>query len=88
MDLTVVDASQSVLPLMGQDWLDILYPGWREFFTSYKQLNKTENVSNDFVNNLPRFDVKTYKNQMCMKFKKVFSNDMFQPIKVSRRKLF
>lgn len=38
--LTVVKACTSVLPLMGQDWLDVLYPGWREFFKKYNAKNR------------------------------------------------
>lgn len=28
-ELSSVNATESVLPLMGQDWLDMFYPGWR-----------------------------------------------------------
>lgn len=35
LEFTIVNGASNVLPLLGQDWLDILYPGWREFFIFY-----------------------------------------------------
>lgn len=69
LELTVVNASTGVLPLFGQDWLDVFYPGWREFFTTFHE-------SEEKVNLLKHFDANKYKNELRAKYKNVFSGDM------------
>lgn len=77
LELTVVEAAASVLPLMGQDWLDVLYPGWREFFLDFKR----NVLRGKELHNISNFNLKDYQNQLRKRFSHVFSNDMFQPVK-------
>lgn len=77
LEITVVKASNNMLPLMGQDWLDVLFPGWREFFSTFQKEMQIENT----VNKIANFDINAYRKQLCTKYKSVFSNDMFQPVK-------
>lgn len=76
--LTVIKASASAWPLMGQDWLDELYPGWREFFEKF---NGGNSVTSDELNSILNFDVNAYQSQLKKRFKHVFSDDMFLPVK-------
>lgn len=76
--LTIIKASANTLPLMGQDWLDILYPGWREFFEKFDERNL---VPIHELNNVVNFNINAYQSQLKSRFKHVFSNNMFQPVK-------
>lgn len=71
--LSIVNTATNALPLMGRDWLDILYPGWRDFFSNFD--------ARDRINKMTDFDINSYKRMIFNKYKKVFSNDMFAPIK-------
>lgn len=76
--LHVIKASANVLPLMGQDWLDNLYPGWREFF---KNFNENNMMPSNQVHNVLNFNIAAYQKQLKSKFSHVFSNNMFLPVK-------
>lgn len=73
VEITVVNATTGVLPLFGQDWLDLFYSGWRDFFLAFQEAEK--------VHKIQEFDVNKLKNEICAKYKSVFSGDMFKPIK-------
>lgn len=32
-DLIIVDSERNFIPLLGRDWLDVLYPNWRAYFS-------------------------------------------------------
>lgn len=76
--LTVVGACRNVLPLMGQDWLDVLYPGWRQFFSNFSTKNM---ISDNELNNVLNFNINTYQSQLKSRFSQVFSNDLSKPVK-------
>lgn len=60
--LTIVESENKFLPLMGRDWLDVLYSDWREFFVANNRINKIT-------------DIQQYKKEIFSRYKKVFSND-------------
>lgn len=34
LDLIIIECNEYFLPLLGRNWLDILYDGWRNFFVN------------------------------------------------------
>lgn len=47
LDLLIVNSEVNYIPLMGRDWIDVLFPNWQLFFNSensYK-LNKVQNFT-------------------------------------------
>lgn len=69
LELTVIKSAHKFIPLMGRDWLDVLYDGWREFFKGNEQnnINRVENT-------------KEYKQNIVSRFGRVFSHDCWQAI--------
>jgi len=37
--LIVVNSEKYFIPLLGRNWLNILFPGWQNFLKSYSSLN-------------------------------------------------
>lgn len=68
LELTIVDSTNNFTPLLGRDWLDILYPNWREFFTADQKINSIGAVD-------------SYKKEIIARFDEVFSNDRTLAIK-------
>lgn len=62
LELTIVDSVNNFLPLMGRDWLDVLYVNWRENFVSDNGINSISGTEQ-------------FKREMFARFSKVFSND-------------
>lgn len=66
LKLSVVNVLSGALPLMGRDWLDVLYPGWRTFFDIGSSI--------ECINKLNDFNMENYTNSLKSKYKRVFSN--------------
>lgn len=69
--LTVVATPKRFLPLLGRDWLDVLWPSWRDSF-------KVNSVG--LSNREDSFRTKVVKD-LKLKFPSVFNNDLTNPIK-------
>lgn len=75
LELAVVDTNNNFVTLMGRNWLDVFWPKWR---TSFDKL--TDNELNGF-NELNTLNVEKYKKEMFAKYRNVFSDNFFEPIK-------
>lgn len=62
LELTIVESANKFLPLLGRDWLDVLFENWRAFFIANQNLNKISSVE-------------SYKKDIFTRFKTVFSTN-------------
>lgn len=44
LEVTIVDSEHKFLPLMGRDWLDVLYAKWRDNFVLDNGINNISDV--------------------------------------------
>lgn len=68
LNLVIVKGLKSQCGLLGRDWLDILYPGWREFFKTSTTVNIIQEINMEQPN-------------LIKKFPHVFSETLREPIK-------
>lgn len=75
LPLVVVNTSRKFTPLLGRNWLNVLYDGWKSIFVSGSEQN--------LIN-----DVKSYnKERILKKFPRVFNNDSSKPIKFHKAEI-
>jgi Zinc knuckle len=69
LSLVIVDCQISFQPLLGRDWLDILYPSWRKFFNvNSLESGKNSQSQSEVVTNI--------KNS----YTTLFDNDLSSPV--------
>jgi Reverse transcriptase (RNA-dependent DNA polymerase) len=72
LTLIVVDSTKNFAPLLGRDWLDSLFPAWRNFFQE-KMINNISKIGEINIDGSIDFIRKKYVS--------FFDNDLSSPIK-------
>lgn len=70
LEIALLDSKRNFKPLLGRDWLDKLFPNWRQNFLKEPTINSIESDIDRYV-----------KKEVLEKYSKVFSKDLSEPIK-------
>lgn len=70
--LTVIESKTDFVPLLGRNWLNVLFPNWQNYFV----------VANQLVNHVFDTGNSHYLNELKNKYKNVFDLNLCSPIKV------
>lgn len=70
LNLLVIDSKKKFIPLMGRDWIDALFPKWRNNFALNSIQNREDNGQKEKA-----------VNEIKLQYAKLFDNDMSKPIK-------
>lgn len=68
--IVILQGCSKFVPLIGRDWLDVFFHGWRTKFLNHSLVNRLET-------NIDKDDI---LNELKQKFSAVFSNDFSTPI--------
>lgn len=72
MNLVVIDCQNKFIPLLGRDWMDIVFPGWRSFF-NLNAVSMISAISEPKVNEWIR--------EIKANYSELFDNNLKDPIK-------
>lgn len=73
VSLIILEGIRSFVPLLGRNWLDIFYPGWRNVFGNSLSVNKLNDGQQSSSEGNVVFDLR-------VRFPKIFDGDFSHPI--------
>lgn len=77
--LIVIDSAKKFTPLCGRTFLDLLFPGWRRWFTTTLEQSRIYAIND--VTNATNFDLNKFVANIQNKFPEVFTKNASKPIK-------
>ncbi|XP_055616767.1 uncharacterized protein LOC129762487 [Toxorhynchites rutilus septentrionalis] len=69
LSLLIIDCENEFLPLLGRNWLDVFFNGWRQFFDGSQLINSLNELNNEAM-----------VNELRVEFPNVFTKDFTTPI--------
>ncbi|XP_055619547.1 uncharacterized protein K02A2.6-like [Toxorhynchites rutilus septentrionalis] len=69
LSLLIIECENEFLPLLGRNWLDVFFNGWRQFFDGSQLINSLNELNNEAM-----------VNELRVEFPNVFTKDFTTPI--------